>query len=285
MCAVVFLSLFRDGEVVYVAPHEAEGVPDRDAYATIFADVCPSTLRSHEVVVDHHASSYDKVSKPGFLGFYSLDTARCGCRMLLDHLQNLHKEDAIQMERLRDIVDVVDDYDRYQLKLAWSKPLARIHQFFGQSKFVNTLVNEFWATHCKRHSEPVGQVWIPMSWEVIDDVLQVNEVRYVHDVVRHSWVATVELAGQEVGVACVFAEDTVNEVSDALLSKHPEAGFAMVVNTLARKVSLRSSDPHYNCVALAQVLSGQSGGHRGASGFPFSDEIVADLKAVIGDSR
>lgn len=285
MCAVVFRCLHRDAEVLFVAPHEAEDVPDRDAYATIFADVCPRTLRPHEAVLDHHASSYDRVEGPGFLGFYSLDTARCGCRMLFDHLKNLHPGEAIHLERLRDLVDVVDDYDRYQLRFAWSKPLARIHEFFGQARFVDSLTTEFWVTHNRRHTNPVGQLWIPREWRDLDDILQERESDYVRRIVGNSWTATVELDGRGVIVACVFAEESVNSVADALLVKHRDAGFAMVVNTYASKVSLRSRDPQYDCVTLARSLSDRSGGHRGSAGFPFSDEMIVDIRAVIGDSR
>lgn len=279
MCAVVFRAVYRDGEVVFVAPHEAESVPDRPAYATIFADVCPRTLLAHEAVLDHHISSYDRAGGDGFLGFYSLDTGRCGCKITLDHLMNLHP-DRGDLELLRDIVNVVDDYDRYQLRLAWSRPLARIHEFFGQRRFVDSLVNLF-----RFRSDPHASLWIPREWEQLDEVLMENELRYVSRIVENSWVTTVRLGDRIVPVACVYAEEAVNSVADALLARHPEAGFAMVVNTYAGKVSLRSRDPQYDCVELARTMSDQSGGHRGAAGFPFPEEMVADLRAVIGESK
>jgi len=267
-CAIVFLTLFPDGEVVFVNPHEADTFPGRgDGTMTIFADVCPSYFLVDETVVDHHASNIDKLKGKEPEGAV-LNTKKCGCLLLHETLSAIWK-DSLRFNELTQLCSVVNHYDLNGPGSPESDRLADFHQLVGQEQFVQKMLKKGWQQ-------------IPLS--ILDDD-ELNLVRafasakqrYVNKACDQAFRGSY-FWGER--VIMVIADDHRNDIMCELLTRHQEVDFAIIIDLLRNSGSVRSRNPKHDCTAFVKKFGG--GGHPCAAGFPLHRSTVNELRAVIG---
>lgn len=272
-CAIVFLTLFPDGEVVFVHPHEADTFPGRgDGTMTIFADVCPSYFLVDETVVDHHASNIEKLRGKEPEGAV-LNTKKCGCLLLHETLSEMWK-DIPKFKRLVPLCCMVNHYDLNGPGNVDSDWLADFHQLVGQEAFVHTMLRKGVAV-AMGQEEP----FFILSGEELEMVRMFSSLkqRYVNKACDQAFRGSY-FWGER--VIMVIADDHRNDIMCELLARHPEVDFAIVIDLLRNSGSVRSRDPKHDCAALVKKLGG--GGHPFAAGFPLPRSAVNELRVVIG---
>lgn len=286
MSAIVFEAYFGKQEVLFVNPNEVDDVKDRELYKTYFVDVCPSTSLEHEVILDHHFSSEQKLKNCNCKDFI-LDFNRCGCRILFEHLHDERCEFfGPGLEKnylLNEIVLTVDDYDRYVLNEKESSDLAVIHESYEQQDFIDAVLDNYTILSSEKNYENFH--WKDLigkgAWDNLSSIKKKDDI-YVANALKRSWLSSFVHNGKTIEVANVFAEKCTNELADALLD-HYKVNFCAIVNFDKMKISFRSNSEEINCADIANELSsGIGGGHKRAAAMPIDDELVKMFKSVLG---
>jgi oligoribonuclease NrnB/cAMP/cGMP phosphodiesterase (DHH superfamily) len=273
-CAVVVRLVWPDIKVVFVEPSEADAIPDRGDEVTIFADVCPTRLEEYEGVYDHHASSFTRL---GVSRDVVLDTSRCGCYLLMEHLRTNFPE---KMALVENLCGVVDDYDRWVHQRPVSRSLAALHELLGQEEFVQRMLLRV------QQKDFIGRIndWglITAEERQMIGAFDGMKRRYVEEVAKNAFY--VYIGKDKQSAVAVFADQHINDVGAALLEQHPAKDFAVMVNLLKRNISIRSRSVEHDCSKLAMEFPG-GGGHPCSSGAPFGDEDWETMTGLFGGRR
>jgi hypothetical protein len=283
--ATLIWTLIGGNTVDLVHPFEADESYRRwktSDRRVMFVDMAPQEepLREQDVVLDHHVSNVDR-----FRGVDNalVDAGGCGCMhmfraMMFDHVLGEHERRVVSM--VRNLVEVVDDYDRHLGQRPVAEDLALYHEVLGSDQF----------SCCFTAKLLRGIVERTYFWGGnLNDFAVLNEAdrkvvrlfkdmaeRYVDDVSRNSW----RLDDDGVGVVCAFADQHINMLCQKLLSDNPDCEYAVVADTKRGCLSFRSRVQ--DCTKLIESLGIIGGGHAQAAGARIPDWMWQELRTTIG---
>lgn len=219
--------------------------------AIIFTDFCPCNLNEviafgkPVLVLDHHESAV-KWNDPK--KFIYVCPGFSGCKLAYEFFN--HDDCLIH---LKELIDIVNDFDLYILKDPRSKPFNSLYWDMGFTWFINRF---FGGDVELSRAEKAFLVRKQKDFKEYYDGLEISELN-------------------NKGVFC-YCDHFLSEVSDALKAD----GYAWVVLYRPGFLSVRSSDDsNIDLVEVAKIL-GKGGGHEHAIGIPQEKDM---LDKLIGD--
>ena len=258
----------------YLADSAAAKDPNKQL---LFVDICPTTdetamflqARGSAFVIDHHVSAKRFAARPGF--YIDVENRACGCENFRQWLVR-GGMDIFEQPQYRRFTRIIDDHDRWQLKIPFSMELPRFFSFIGQQEFTSRFMNVL-----ERFDEEKEKYWSPFEQEMMN-ILEREQGRRFNSVLRRFVVMDREFEGRAIRVGYVISgEINCSELLNMYLTAHPDVDVACQINADLNKVSLRSNDS-FNVSKWAAKWGG--GGHVSASGHELPDELlrkVADL--------
>jgi oligoribonuclease NrnB/cAMP/cGMP phosphodiesterase (DHH superfamily) len=243
----------------------------------LFVDIAPSSnetamflqSRGNAFVIDHHASAVQFAGRPGFI--IDVKNAACGCE---NFRQWLVRGGMIEFNSAawQRFTHVIDDHDRWQLKIPFSLELPRFFSFIGQQEFTSRFMNV-----PERFAVEKDDYWNSFESDMMT-ILRKEQARRFHSVLKRFVVTDRDVKGAKKKFAYVISgEINCSELLNQYLTLHPDVDVAVQMNPDLNKVSLRSNDK-VDIVEFVAPWGG--GGHKNAGGQQLPDDLtrkVADL--------
>lgn len=243
----------------------------------LFVDIAPTsdetaiflTERGNAFVIDHHASAKHFAGRPGFL--IDVKNQACGCENFRQWLVRGGMT-KFSDKCFRRFTEVIDDHDRWQLKIPFSMELPRFFSFIGQQEFTSRFMNI-----PERFAEEQDSYWNEFEADMMT-ILRKEQSRRFHNVMKRFTVIDRQFKGQTKKFAYVISgEINCSELLNLYLSEHQDVDVAVQMNPDLNKVSLRSNGK-VDIVEFVAPWGG--GGHKDAGGQQLPDDLtrkVADL--------
>lgn len=268
-CAILFLAYGgRKENIKFVVPDYSMDPFIEDPRQIIFADVGTSVAeakkishRNDIVFLDHHKTSIPL----NVFDWCEIDeeNTRCGARMLYDWL---YQDDFERMIPYRQLVDLIDDYDRWQWKLKDTENLHIIYEMLGQDEFIDRFASGFFGFDIKE--------------AVLIDNFKKQRQRYVDRKLKATYVK--DINGYKYGFT--ISDQFTDQVGHQMIAKHG-VDFAVMITPVS--VSVRTKDG-VDASKFAQLNGG--GGHAGAAGIGIEKvldcsliELFIDKLIFVGD--
>lgn len=238
----------------------------------LFVDISPheeSTARwmagrGNVTMIDHHASAARWAGmSPDFL----IDTKNeaCGCELFRMWLAREvdPKFDGAPFKRM---CRIVDDHDRWQLKIPFSQQLPRFLSLVGQKDFVERFMDVE-----TRFAEERPDYWNDFERDVVRLLERVQAQRF-RGLLQKFQVREKDWEGRRVRIAYLISAELNNsELLNMYLKEHPDVDAACQLNFDLQKVAYRSDGK----IDLSRYCAQRGGGgHANAAGHPFPDGIL-----------
>ena len=245
----------------------------------IFVDIAPTSEETAQalcgrraIVIDHHITSKKFAGYPGFN--IDVENKACGSENFRRWLVagGLTKFERPAFKRF---TTLIDDHDRWQMKIPFSIELPRLFSFVGQQNFTERFLN----IEDRFYTDKLSY-WSEFESEMMD-ILRDEQARRFEAVIGRFQVMTREHNGKTFNVGYVISgEINCSELLNTYLNKNPDVDVACQLNPDLNKVSLRSNGK-INVSEWAKVFGG--GGHKDASGHYLPDELVRKVADLIHD--
>lgn len=243
----------------------------------LFVDIAPSTEavaqlisnRRFAWVIDHHASAVKFSMYPGF--HVNVENTACGSESLRQWLvdRGVKKFDTQAWKRF---TRIIDDHDRWQLKIPFSLEMPKFFSFVGQQEFITRFMDVE-----TRFAEEKCSYWNPFEAELMVLVDREQTRRFNRDLKRFVVIER-EFDGKKTKIGYVISGEVNNsEMLNIYLKQHPEVDAACQICPDLNKVSLRSNNK-LDITSFTAIYGG--GGHKNSGGHGLPDELtrkVADL--------
>jgi len=238
------------------------------------------TRRPNTYVIDHHKTAERFALLLNFT--ISIGNEACGCELFRRWLvsNGFHavcrlspeSNDTFTAQHYKRFTRLIDDHDRWQLKIPFSIKLPVFFSFVGQSDFVERFMNVE-----TRFGEEKDSYWTPFEQDLINVIEKRQESKFAKLLTKFK-VRPMQFQGRWIKVG-YLVDGVVNnsELLNRYLLANPEVDVACQINFDLDKVAFRSRTPGVDVSALAAQWGG--GGHQAASGHSFPDGIV---NTVIG---
>lgn len=264
----------------------------------LVVDLSPSTheladffaSRHATYVLDHHKTAERFHLLPGFT--ISVGNEACGCELFRRWLVNMdivsvnEKKTKMGKETLslagtherfdadcyRRFIGIIDDHDRWILKIPFSLKLPVFFSFVGQKDFVERFMNVFGRFHEERES-----YWTPFEQDLLN-IIQKRQDSHFRKLLTKFRIRERQFQGRTIKVG-YLVDGVINnsELLHLYLDQHPEVDVACQINLDLDKVSFRSRKDGVDVSALATEFGG--GGSYCASGHSIDPGVI---DAVIG---
>lgn len=248
----------------------------------IMVDVCPAdrqvarfiSARANTYVIDHHASSINFSNFPGFV--IDVNNTACGSELFRRWLVEggLTEFDGYAFKRF---TQIIDDHDRWQMKIPFSLEMPKLFAFIGQAEFINRFTDVQ-----KRFASEQESYWTDFEREIMKLVQKEQDRRYRRDLKRFVVIKR-EFEGQTITIGYVISAEINNsEMLNMYLTEHPEVDMACQICPDLNKVSLRSNDK-VDITRFATLFGG--GGHKNAGGHGLPDELTRKVAELVHGSN
>lgn len=274
-CAILFLAAGgRRENIRYVAAgmverfiKDEQALFDSDKFV-IFADVGVSNpdyadrleKRGNVHLLDHHKTSAFLKGRPWCHIDCENGGTACGTELLRRYLG---------LERTSDkrLAAVIDDHDRWKLKIPESTDLATFSVFVGQEEFIDRFAGRDVSNGLLTVTEKeLLKILVKRRDESIKSAIRKAIVKDV------AYVAGAQIRTVKVGYI-LSSEPNVSLLLDQLLEQRNEIDVACQIHLGKESVSLRSK--RYDVSEMAKYFGG--GGHAGAAGHRLPPNFVKDL--------
>lgn len=242
--------------------------------------------RGNVWIIDHHISAkYLNGMHPNF--FVDEENKACGCEnfrqwlvnnkiMPIDGWTSIDPDnepaEGFNAECFVNFTTIIDDHDRWQLKIPFSIELPKFFSFVGQKDFCERFMNVRERFRYKKDS-----YWTSFEEDLMNLLRRIQESRY-RAAFEKMQVMRRMFFGKEYNAAYIISDETNNsEMLNLYLKEHPEVDVAIQISFGLQKVALRSIDK-IDCSKLAQQFGG--GGHKNAAGHPLPKGLIME---IIGD--
>lgn len=217
--------------------------------------------REDVVIIDHHQTQVEK--KDRFKKAKVIIESYSSCALLIyDKFKKVL--DSKTSSDVVKLVQIVDDYDNYTLKLPETLKLNAVFHFYNKPK-----VDKFIASF----EDGIREFNVQ---ELNSIKLYFNKLK---DEINKTELYTGTIKGYTV-IAC-FADFAINEVIHHVLKK-TNADIGIVVIPSSKSVSFRKNKETCDIKLnkLAEILCGEGGGHEYAAGGKMSDKFLEFTKTL-----
>jgi oligoribonuclease NrnB/cAMP/cGMP phosphodiesterase (DHH superfamily) len=240
----------------------------------LFVDIAPEqdvtvdylTSRDDVIVIDHHKSNESLSGKHGC--YIDTENKACGCENFRKWLaQNVSQ--AFNEEHYTRFTKIIDDHDRWQLKIPFSIELPKFFAFVGQKDFVKRMFNIKDRFGTEKHS-----YWTPFEMDLMN-IIRENQKRAYRSTLNKVQVHEREWEGRTIKVGYVITDEVNNsELLNMYLNEHPEVDIACQISFGLQKVSVRSK----GTVDLSKWCKQYNGGgHPNAAGHPLPEGLIKSI--------
>lgn len=290
-CAIMFLAAGGlEENIHYIAAGSVERfIKKNNLFKSdkfiIFADVglndasyCEKLEKRGDLVfIDHHKTSQCVENKP----WAYIDMEGCGTTLLRNYLLNLDidvERDTSCFGRVLngqsyiDFSNMIDDHDRWLLRIPEAFDLADLMSFMGQDEFVKRFKNP-WE---RSQSPKSGKKFINEFEAELLKLYQMRRDDLIDEVIKKAIIRNITLPdSSSVTVAYVVSSlQNTSMMLDKLLKTNNEVSVAAQVNIDRGMVSLRSRNG-YDVSKMASYFGG--GGHAAASGHRINKDILDSI--------
>lgn len=245
------------------------GLNQKTAFDTKYADDLEK--RGNCVMIDHHESSLYLENRT----WCKIDMNACGTELLRRYLvAHGFLKEQYPSDPLFRLANIIDDFDRYQLKDQRSLLMADLFTFIGQQKFVDKFLNP-WTRFVDEHFWSEGELYML-------DVIQAKRLEVTEHLmkkVEKKDLLVPEYFSYPLKMAVVVSsEPYISHILDRILQENPDCQFAAQISFDRGSVSLRSRGD-VNVREISQLFGG--GGHRAAGGHPIPKGTISDVIDLI----
>jgi oligoribonuclease NrnB/cAMP/cGMP phosphodiesterase (DHH superfamily) len=245
----------------------------------ILADVSISEKMADKVdqsganvlLFDHHKSAIPLANRPWCT--IEKENNACGSKMLFQNLMDKNKEypDVIKYySKWKELIDLVDDYDRWVRNYPESEDLALLHPMIGQSMFIDRFL-----THPTKDLTSEERYVINLEKRKMEE--EISEKKRV----VQSSIFKKKINGKEYRLGIITGVKYISTTGDALYSD-PQLNLDCVVMITGATISMRSSKAcELDLSKIAKDNGG--GGHKSASGFPLRALLGMDLPQFVAE--
>lgn len=217
-----------------------------------------SQYNSNVVLLDHHKSAIPLQSYD-WCQIDALNTA-CGSQMLFNYL--LPTTDGLK--KYKELIELVDDHDRWMKNYPESDDLALLHPMIGQSLFIDRFL-----------ANPLKQLTSEEKYVISIEKRKMHEEISEKKRVIQSSIFNKTVNGKNYRFGFVTGVKFVSSTGDALYSD-PNLNLDCVVMISGVTISMRSSKAcELDLSKIAKDHGG--GGHKAASGFPIKSLLGMEL--------
>lgn len=241
----------------------------------VLADVSVSENMADEVersganvmIFDHHKSALPLSARK----WCNIDESACGSKLLFQHLLKTSNEEMLRyFSKWKDLIDLVDDYDRWERNYPESEDLALLHPMIGQSMFIDRFL-----------SHPTKILTSEERYVVNLEKRKMEEEISEKKRVVQSSIFKKKVNGKDYRFGIITGVKYASTTGDALYSD-PKLNLDCIVMISGATISMRSSK---TCeIDLAKIAKDNGGGgHKSASGFPLKSLLGMDLPQFVAD--
>lgn len=254
---------------------ESAAINDDPNTPILLVDISPSTpefarflvARGNVWIIDHHKSAvYLNGMHPNFI--VDVNNEACGSENFRRWLvaQGYERMDQPDFKRL---CRLVDDHDRWQLKIPFSMEMPKFFSFVGQKDFVERFMNV-----PERFQAELPSYWTPFEEDLMKLLRRIQESRYRASFEKMQVQERV-MNGKKVMAAYIISDEVNNsEMLNIYLNEHPDIDVAVQISFGLQKVALRSND-RVDVAEFAKRFGG--GGHKNAAGHPLPKGMIAEI--------
>jgi oligoribonuclease NrnB/cAMP/cGMP phosphodiesterase (DHH superfamily) len=211
---------------------------------------------------DHHKTALPllKFNSPSI---HVCNNTACGCKMLMEAIA----ADGMNYEKLlpyKDLIDLIDDNDRWIKNYPESEDLSLFHNVFGQRKFIERFLKNPSPTFSSEERFLISLEKEKMEEEIVDKKKSVQS---------HIYNKTIK--GKKYRFGFVYGARFASSTGAALYSD-PELNLDAIVMVGGNTISMRANK--HSEIDVAEIAGlNKGGGHAKASGFPMSSLLGQDL--------
>jgi oligoribonuclease NrnB/cAMP/cGMP phosphodiesterase (DHH superfamily) len=214
------------------------------------------------LMLDHHKTALPLMDlQVPFI--HVCNNTACGCRMLYEAIS----EDGKDKEKLlayKDLIELIDDHDRWIKHYKESDDLALFHNVFGQKKFVERFVKNPSPIFTSEERFLIALEKEKMEEEIADKRKAVQS---------HIYNRTIK--GKSYRIGFLYGVRFASSTGAALYSD-PELNLDAVIMVGGNTISMRASKTSE--IDLSEIAAlNAGGGHAKASGFPLSYLLGTEL--------
>ena len=214
--------------------------------------------RGDVLLIDHHKSAIP-LTRFSFCNVDKFNSA-CGSKLFFEFLR---KEFGPEIRKYRELVDMVDDIDRWVRQIPDSDSITRLHSVLGQKGFI------------KRFSKK-PQISFSQIEKFLIEMDMTREKEYVES--KKTQVVKVNkiIGDKEITIGFVSGGGPYRSVLGDALCTDPSLGIDLAVMINGDFISLRSRNGEIDCARIAEN-NGAGGGHAAAAGCNLSKILGKDL--------
>lgn len=220
------------------------------------------------LMLDHHKTALPLTALQ--LPFLQVcNNTACGCRMLYEAVM----EDGKNKEKLlpyKDLIEFIDDHDRWIKHYRESEDLALFHNVFGQKKFVERFVKNPSPVFSSEEKFLIALEKEKMEEEIADKKKAVQ-----------SQIHNRKIKGKDYRIGFLYGVRFASSTGAALYSD-PELNLDAVIMVGGNTISMRAAKMSEIDLSEIAALNG-GGGHAKASGFPLSFLLGTELIEFVID--
>lgn len=164
---------------------------------------------------------------------------------------------------------IIDDHDRWQLKIPFAMEMPKFFAFVGQKDFIERMMNVRSRFQYEKES-----YWEPFEQDLMKLLKRIQESKY-RAAFQKMQIHNRKMLGKSVVAAYLISDEVNNsEMLNLYLNEHPEVDVAIQISFGLQKVSLRSND-RVDVALFSQQYGG--GGHKNAAGHPLPKGMIAEI--------
>lgn len=214
------------------------------------------------LMLDHHKTALPLLDL-NIPCIHVCNNTACGCRMLYETVM----EDGQNKEKLlpyKDLIEFIDDHDRWIKHYRESDDLALFHNVFGQKKFVERFVKNPSPVFSSEEKFLIALEKEKMEEEITDKKKAVQANIYNR-----------KIKGKDYRIGFLYGVRFASSTGAALYSD-PELNLDAVIMVGGNTISMRAAKMSEIDLSEIAALNG-GGGHAKASGFPLSFLLGTEL--------
>ena len=239
--------------------------------------------RGNVWIIDHHISAkYLNGMHPNF--FVDEANIACGCEnfrqwlvenkiMPIDGWTRIDTDnepaEGFNAQCFVRFTRLVDDHDRWQLKIPFSIEMPKFFSFVGQKDFVERMMNVR-----ERFAFEKNSYWSSFESDLMQLLKRIQESRY-RSAFDKMQLMQRSFLGKQVMAAYIISDEVNNsEMLNLYLTEHPEVDVAIQISFGLQKVAMRSIDK----VDVSEVCKKYGGGgHKNAAGHPLPKGMIHEI--------
>lgn len=261
-CAIVFHAFGGSLQNVSYSP---PGHSQTDAKALELVKRCGGTLYLADVSVSENAAQelnlYDNVllfdhhNSAIPLAEYSWceidkQNTRCGSKIFLDYAKKSHSKPPCDLNKLEELITVIDDRDRWVNQDPRSATMACLFKFFQQHKFVEIFA---------KNPDITSRL---KEYDIIVQTMTANTRAYVESALKRTHKFTM----QGYKFASTYCDmNYISDVGNAICEKQDVHAVLLLTPTAVSLRAKNLGDQSLDVSKIAQIFGG--GGHKMAAGF------------------